>query len=124
MSLKKVCSKCNKNLIKIDEKYCGDCAENVEREKKQQWQYYDKVKRNQESKVIYQSKEWKKARTMTLIRDNYLCQDCLDSRITYATMVHHITPIVEGGEPYDVNNLVSLCDSCHGDRHSEIDKKM
>jgi len=41
-------------------------------------QYYDKYKRNEESRSFYKSKAWEKVRELALQRDDYLCQDCFD----------------------------------------------
>ena len=41
-----------------------------------------------------------------------------------ATEVHHIDPIGDGGDPYDITNLMPICKECHdashggGQRHS------
>ena len=64
---------------------------------------------------FYKKAVWVKLRNATLIRDNYLCQECLRrKRITKATEVHHVRPL----ETYpdlalDINNLESLCRECH-----------
>ncbi len=34
-----------------------------------------------------------------------------------STEVHHIKPIADGGEPYDMANLMPLCRQCHDDQH-------
>jgi len=31
-----------------------------------------------------------------------------------ATEVHHVLALSEGGAPFDLSNLESLCGSCHG----------
>ena len=54
---------------------------------------------------------WIQKRNLALKRDNYLCQDCFQSR---ATQVHHLKydfVDFKGSEPtYD---LISLCKECH-----------
>ena len=30
---------------------------------------------------------------------------------------HHVTPLHRGGAPYDLDNLETLCRSCHIERH-------
>lgn len=83
-------------------------------------QYYDKHIRDKESKEFYESNAWKKCRRLALIRDNYLCQDCLDNkRLTKAEMVHHIVELKEDKtKALDLNNLRSLCNSCHEKHHN------
>lgn len=56
------------------------------------------------------SGKWKRKRRQIIERDNGRCQECgFDQNLH----VHHITPLSEGGEPFDENNLVTLCQSCH-----------
>ena len=64
---------------------------------------------------FYQGRPWRKVRTMALQRDRYLCQFCLrKKKITTATEVHHIKPLEDYPElGLDLDNLVSLCWSCH-----------
>ena len=72
---------------------------------------------------FYSSKAWAKARDLAIRRDKYLCVDCLQrGKITPAAEVHHIGPV----EPWNMHdpsvtlnldNLVSLCLSCHRARH-------
>lgn len=60
------------------------------------------------NKSIYNTKRWKMLRRRRLFLDP-LCKCGV-----IATDVDHITPIEEGGEPYDLANTQSLCASCHG----------
>lgn len=82
--------------------------------------YYDKHKRNKESKQFYESTAWKKCRKLALIRDKYLCQDCLgNKRITKATMVHHVIELKDDrSKGLELDNLRSLCNSCHEKHHN------
>ena len=57
--------------------------------------------------------QWRKIRSVVLVRDNYLCQECLKQGLfVTATTVDHITPKAHGGSD-DLTNLQSLCNSCH-----------
>lgn len=38
-------------------------------------------------------------------------------------MVDHITPINNGGEPLDSDNLQSLCNTCHARKRSQEGRK-
>lgn len=67
------------------------------------------------------SREWLKRRRETLERDEYTCQECGvevgDAEDETPTgHVHHKTPRSEGGGD-EADNLVTLCESCHDDRH-------
>ena len=72
----------------------------------------------------YSAKEygvnWTKQRRKCLERDNYTCRVCktTDSDLNREPAVHHITPRNSfDGEPLEMNaleNLITLCPSCHG----------
>ncbi len=58
-------------------------------------------------------KRWVHVRRLKLRRDP-LCEMCQEEGlVTEATEVHHIIPISEGGDPYSMKNLMSLCHRCH-----------
>jgi len=59
---------------------------------------------------FYQSKEWQETRQEVLERDNHECQACGETENLH---VHHITPVSAGGPRYELNNLVTLCDTHH-----------
>ena len=101
-----------------DETYCplhkkAKAAQQVQRNR-----IYDAT-RDKKLVAFYNSKEWIVVRHMALVRDNYLCQVCLESdRLTPATMVHHIIGIRDDWEKrLDIDNLVSVCDACHNKLH-------
>ena len=57
-------------------------------------------------------REWRRIRNW-YISLNPMCERCAAAgRITPAREVHHIIPLSEGGT-HDVENLMSLCKSCH-----------
>ena len=64
------------------------------------------------SRRIYNSRYWKSARRYILARDKYTCYWCKGP----ANQVDHLTPLVEGGQPYDPSNLVASCISCNASR--------
>ena len=48
------------------------------------------------------------------------CEECYkNGTIIKATMVDHIVPIKQGGAPLDMDNLQSLCWSCHSRKSIE-----
>jgi 5-methylcytosine-specific restriction protein A len=56
---------------------------------------------------------WERLRKQVLLRDNYLCLECLkDGRVTSANQVDHILSKAKGGKD-NMNNLQSLCDHHH-----------
>lgn len=75
---------------------------------------------------FYHSKDWKSLREIALDRDNYLCQLCLnDGTITDAKIVHHIVYVDDDfSKAMDLNNLMSVCHSCHNKIHANDNKKI
>jgi len=61
--------------------------------------------------------DWYKVRDRKLAIDP-LCQDCLNGGVvTVAVEVHHIVKVLDNSElRLDINNLMSLCKSCHSQR--------
>lgn len=80
-----------------------------------------------ESKAIYHTQTWRLVRAQALQRDGGLCRDCVDrvkagrgGKVRRATLVHHVIPVEERPDlAYDLDNLRSLCDICHNQRHPE-----
>jgi len=65
--------------------------------------------------------EWEWRRREAIIRDDYTCQDCGDVGGPEGDTnleVHHKTPVSEGGSN-SLDNLITLCKSCHNHRHRE-----
>lgn len=56
------------------------------------------------------SYRWANVREKILTRDKHRCQDCGYDQNLH---VHHITPLSEGGAPFDSDNLKTLCETCH-----------
>ncbi|MFZ5829808.1 MAG: HNH endonuclease [Planctomycetota bacterium] len=63
---------------------------------------------------------WKRVRDHVMNHVGRLCQDCLaGGRIRPADLVHHEATVRDSPERrLDGTNLVALCRSCHGRRHS------
>jgi len=53
-------------------------------------------------------------------RENYKCAKCSE---TNNLCCHHIKPLTLGGNN-DYNNLIILCDQCHGAAHQAISKQL
>lgn len=70
---------------------------------------------------FYKSKEWLNKRAEALRRDNNECQKCKsEGGFSKAECVHHIKHLKEYPElALNLNNLVSLCNSCHNKEHPE-----
>lgn len=61
---------------------------------------------------FYSSKKWEETREEVLTRDNHKCQACGREENLH---VHHIIPISAGGDRFNVNNLVTLCNTHHNE---------
>lgn len=118
MVCRKYCSHSGcKRLVNLDQRYCD------RHKPKQQQQHISKT--SDYANEIHSSNRWR--RTSLLYREaNPICEACLraskegdQSRekragmINLATSVDHIVPLFAGGEPYDWDNLQSLCDYHH-----------
>lgn len=60
---------------------------------------------------IYNSRRWRRLRKLQLSQSP-LCELCQPGPVP-ATQVDHVKPIADGGEAWDMDNLRSLCASCH-----------
>lgn len=62
---------------------------------------------------INHSPEWRRLRVKVLERDGHRCSRC---PATMTLHVHHLTYVRFGGE--SLNDLVTLCESCHEKEHA------
>ena len=70
----------------------------------------------------YSRTRWRKLRAFW-INQQPLCVHCeLDDIIKAADVVDHIKPVKQNGKMYDMNNLQSLCHSCHNRKTYEENK--
>ena len=72
-------------------------------------------------------RRWWKIRKRVIHRDRYKCLMCkikVDDKCypswDHAATVDHIVPLSQGGAPYDLDNLQTLCLKCHR-RKSKVD---
>tara|TARA_R100001244_G_scaffold132156_2_gene107339 strand:+ start:2188 stop:2511 length:324 start_codon:yes stop_codon:yes gene_type:complete len=75
---------------------------------------------------FYNTKKWRSLRNY-YIQMNPLCKECdRHGILTPGKEVDHIIPLRLGGDPYRMNNLQSLCRSCHArksGREGQTNKK-
>lgn len=119
MAMLKLCS-CGKP-IDISVSKCDSCKpQQAERHK-----LYDKYRRDKEAKAFYNSKAWQLTRERALQRDLGLCQHCfVKDKIEFAEEVDHILPIKFYWEyRLTIDNLQSLCGTCHKIKTAEDKKK-
>ena len=80
----------------------------------------DRNNRRSESRSVYLSAAWRKVRAQQLSEEPY-CEGIDHGRACPypATEVDHRIPIVEGGKPFDRENLQSLCKSHHSKKTAQ-----
>jgi 5-methylcytosine-specific restriction endonuclease McrA len=79
--------------------YCPNCAREAEQARNAG---------RAEQRAVYATKRWAMTRRRQLF-DHPLCDQCG----IVATDVHHVVDLADGGPPYDLDNLQSLCQACH-----------
>tara|TARA_R110000851_G_C12738342_1_gene530555 strand:+ start:219 stop:572 length:354 start_codon:yes stop_codon:yes gene_type:complete len=72
------------------------------------------VKSHNEMMYVYNTQQWKATRAYHIQR-NPICLTCKtkDNRVVAGDVVDHIIPIRQGGDPFQKNNLQTLCHPCH-----------
>lgn len=60
------------------------------------------------------SRDYKRVRLQVLARDGYTCYYCGQD----ATTVDHVIPIVKGGDPINMDNMVAACRRCNSSKGS------
>lgn len=58
---------------------------------------------------------WSALREQVFRRDSYRCAECGVQHVEFKGQLQadHIIPLAEGGAAFDINNLRTLCTSCH-----------
>lgn len=82
---------------------------------------------HKETDPFYKSAAWRRARASALMRDHYMCVECIAAKTRgvickprAADLVHHIKPLKEYPElALELDNLMSLCNRCHNRLHPE-----
>ena len=65
-------------------------------------------------------RRWAAARKAALDRDGWRCRRCQRPGVLE---VHHVQPLEEAGEPYDLENLETLCRRCHLAHHAALRRR-
>ena len=78
---------------------------------KQDAREYERYRRDPETRKRY-GYEWRRIRAR-YIAAHPLCEQCQQNgQLTSAQEVHHILPLLRGGD-HSVGNLMALCKRCH-----------
>lgn len=115
--IKKLCPTCGK-VIERSLKLCEECTIKITSKRNKA---YNSSLRNKEQEKVYHTKQWDIAKRQVALRDNSLCRLCFSNRSwTASQLVHHIVEVEEDTTlVYSVDNLISLCESCHQQVHAE-----
>lgn len=91
----------------------------IPRRNKRKWELPSNDYQARQTKdPFYQTYKWRKLRN-EFIKQHPLCVMCKeDNTLTPAYAVDHITPIKDGGERFNWNNLQSLCKTHHAVKSS------
>lgn len=121
MQILKRCGKAGcRELIQAHETYCDKHQGDGNRE-------YNRARYRNDPEYIqfYNSKEWRDLRYQALLRDEFMCQHCLEEgKFVEATLVHHIVETRDDwSKRLDIDNLVSLCEASHNWVHSGVENK-
>jgi endogenous inhibitor of DNA gyrase (YacG/DUF329 family) len=103
------CDNCGKNFLRYNYRLTSNqynfCS----------YECMGEFKRNDDyDEDYYDSKEWKELRLIALLRDKQKCCECGIENVHL--VVHHITPRTKGGKD-ELNNLKTLCNTCHIKTH-------
>jgi 5-methylcytosine-specific restriction protein A len=85
---------------------------------------YDKTRRDKQADRFYHSAAWLKLSKLKLTITPW-CEPCKrEKRYSPATIAHHVVPISEDpGRALDLDNLESVCRSCHSRHHASEPRK-
>jgi 5-methylcytosine-specific restriction endonuclease McrA len=108
MPLLKLCSGCGgtdepRNMRRGR---CPSCYHEWERERNSRPQHR-----------VWNAAPWRRARDAAKARDGHRCTALENGHRCESRQdltVHHVVPLAQGGEMYDLANLVTLCRSHHG----------
>ena len=118
MNIKKRCNKAGcRALINSHESYCPKHKQTTNI-------YYNKARNqnNPEYVNFYKSSDWVKTRYQALLRDEFLCRRCIEEHgeLKEADLVHHYVETRDDWDKrLDIDNLISLCNTCHSQVHSK-----
>lgn len=128
---KRFCKVCNKNITNLNYTRCccsKECSkinrskymcENNPQFTRKPWNYLD-GRSNFLGPARY-GDDWDKIRYLVYSRDKFVCQSCGIKGIRLH--VHHIKPFLMSGDN-SMENLITLCASCHRKEDARIIKEM
>lgn len=127
----KTCPHCSIRLIPYEDKYCSECQEEVDKQRKDKYKKYKSLRIDKKEQDFYCSKEWRQVRDQVLGRYKGLdlYQYYINHKIVYVDIVHHIVELkdINGWERrFNIENLIPVGKGTHQFIHKELyikDKK-
>jgi 5-methylcytosine-specific restriction endonuclease McrA len=104
MTVLRLCPSCGEPVDPAAEGHRGPCRR-CERERSRQ-----RRAAGEPGVLIRSTAKWQRTRTAVLRRDGDSCTSC---SARGKLEVHHVQPSADGGEAFDLRNLVTLCPRCH-----------
>ena len=121
------CKKCyGKSIRTFKPRYCKDCNVSISKEATMCLKCHN-IRQNKnlsnERSKFNSSKKWAKTRNLVFERDNYTCSNC-KKRGTYIECHHLFSYKNYPEKKLDVNNLVTICYTCHKKIHFGKDEAL
>ena len=88
---------------------------------KQTAKVYNEQSRSKESTAVYNTRRWKKLRAAQLSREPLCVNIVVCGNV--ATIVDHVVEIRDGGEPFSIENLESMCQCCHNTKTALVKRE-
>jgi 5-methylcytosine-specific restriction endonuclease McrA len=104
--------------VAIRNKYYGETIQVIEEVKQEEYRE-EVIKTTGKKKRKYNAdremyrKQFKQNRLIVLVLDGQKCRECGSTNRLH---VHHIIEKCKGGTN-DINNLITLCNDCHKEKH-------
>lgn len=117
----KLCSRCKKNLVPLQQRYCEECSKNYQSEKRNRKSYFKKYNESRseiekEMQKFYASDSWQELRKYILEKYRYIdiYEYYVNHHIVEANLVHHIIPTKDNPNlKMDKYNLVPCSYKTH-----------
>ena len=90
--------------------------------KKARHKDYGKSRTDHQYTKIYNTKAWKMVRKQALYRDDGWCVICKEAPAVMVDHIEEVKDLTDETKLYDLENLQSLCASCHNKKTREVAK--
>lgn len=106
-----ICQRCKTIVPTVDHGLCPTCAKDRDRTNQTRRAAHPRT-------TIYATPQWRRASRACLTRDHWRCVQCGRHRTQLEPGerlgADHIIPILQCPDPYNLDNLQTLCSTCSG----------